>query len=506
MNKAQFLALLEVDEIHNYIFATNKLKEIRGASYLLSEINERKTKEILKSYPNAKVILSTGGVSKVIFHDKNQAHKFLKQMEQVYRQGLVTASVTTHFEAINSDFSFALRKGELAIRRKKEDKEYTFQVNTSGYYKICSLCGEYPASEKEAAGVWLCLSCKRKRENSSFFLDIHRRIAAEIKEKYQTVNRIKFPEQFEDIGKRSRVKNYMGFVVVDGNRMGEKIKLPQVSSDAETYTNFSQKIKECIDEALIEAISESVCGYSEKEDDSLFLPVLVLILGGDDMILVTTPEYALPLASKFCKKFQQKTKEKGLPEISISAGVVISKTTFPIFSYVKLGEELLKSAKRLGRERNKEGKEASTIDFVIVTSSSTKSLEEVREENLYYKRKTTEERFRLTARPYTITDPDYDFKFEELLNLARKFKNSGFPRNKLNGMERYLRTGRENSILEFCTMKLRLKEAHRKLLNEFIDTFKLYNDRQIPWRIEKDNEGECFLTNFLDLVEIYEFT
>lgn len=65
--------------------------------------------------------------------------------------------------------------------------------------------------------------------------------------------------------------------------------------------------------------------------------------------------------------------------------------------------------------------------------------------------------------------------------------------------------GRENSILDFCTMRLRLKETqtHRRLLDDFISTFKLHE--QMPWRIEKDNEGEYFLTSLLDLVEIYEF-
>ena len=160
MGTKQFLALLEVDKIHNYIFATNKLKEIRGASYLLSEINEARTEQVLGSFPSAKKkILSTGGVTKVIFDDKNKAQNFLKQMERIYQKELITASVTAHVEPISSDFHSAIGKGELAIRQKKEDKEYIFQVNTVGYYKICSLCGQYPAKETESSPegiLWLC--------------------------------------------------------------------------------------------------------------------------------------------------------------------------------------------------------------------------------------------------------------------------------------------------------------------------------------------------------------
>nr|MBC8521844.1 hypothetical protein [Methanomicrobia archaeon] len=378
----------------------------------------------------------------------------------------------------------------------------------------CSLCGQYPAKERESPPegiLWLCASCKQKR-TCSRWLRIHDSIANTIKESRPKVNEVKFPEQFEQfekIGKESRIEGYMGYVVADGNRMGEKIKLHEVSSTADRYHDFSEKVKECTDEALVEAIIESVPKTFDKRDNSVFLPVLVLILGGDDMTLVTTAESALPLAAKFSQKFQQKTKEKGIPEISMSVGVVISKIAFPIFSYAKLGEELLKSAKRLSREMRKGGKEVGAIDFMVVTSPSTQSLEEVRKDSFYYEKKDTSERFWLTARPYTTTESDYDFNLEKMLNFTRQFKNSDFPRTRLKAMERYLRMGKGNSILEFCTMRLRLKETketketHYGLLNEFISTFKLHE--QMPWRIEKDNAGEYFLTNFLDLVEIYEF-
>ncbi|RCV63411.1 CRISPR/Cas system-associated protein Cas10 [Methanophagales archaeon] len=505
MAAKQFLALLEVDKIQSYIFATNKLKEIRGASYLLSEINEATTAQVLKDYSTAKKkILSTGGVTKVIFDDENEAYKFLKQMEGIYQRELITASVTTHVEPISNDFYSAIGKGELAIRRRKEDKDYIFQINTSGYYKICSFCGQYPAKESKSTPegiLWLCASCKQKRANSRF-LHIHDSIANKIKENQPMVNKVEFPEQFEKIGKESHIEGYMGYIVADGNRMGEKIKSKEVSSDTNRYHDFSKKVKECTDEALVEAVIESVPKIRER-DNSLSLPVVVLILGGDDMILVTTAESALPLAAKFSQKFQQKTKEKNLPEISMSVGVVISKVTFPIFSYTMLGEELLKSAKRLSREMNKDGKEVGAIDFMVVTSPSTQSLEDVRKDSFYYKKKDTLERFLLTARPYTTTGSNYDYNLDKLLTFTRQFKNCDFPRTKLKAMERYLRMGRENSILEFCTMRLRLDKIHCKLLDDFVSTFKLHE--QMPWRIENDNEGKYFLTNLLDLVEIYEF-
>lgn len=63
----------------------------------------------------------------------------------------------------------------------------------------------------------------------------------------------------------------------------------------------------------------------------IMLPVNILILGGDDMMMVTTAETAIKIALEYCDKFQKATeKDPSTPEISISAGVVIAKDTYPI--------------------------------------------------------------------------------------------------------------------------------------------------------------------------------
>ncbi|MBE9593146.1 MAG: hypothetical protein IMF19_06670, partial [Proteobacteria bacterium] len=190
MGTKQFLALLEVDKIQSYIFATNKLKEIRGASYLLSEINDKETKKILYSEEykdTAKPILSVGGMTKVVFDNKDdvKAKAFLGEVETLYKD--VNIPVTTHIEPIDDDFSSALEKGEKAIRRKKESKQYGYQANTSPYYKRCTLCGVYPAEYKSPDKDnnrydLLCTSCSMKRNRSNKRLDIYDKIREKFNE------------------------------------------------------------------------------------------------------------------------------------------------------------------------------------------------------------------------------------------------------------------------------------------------------------------------------------
>jgi hypothetical protein len=496
MGTKQFLALLEVDKIQSYIFATNKLKEIRGASYLLSEINDKETKKILYSEEykdTAKPILSVGGMTKVVFDNKDdvKAKAFLGEVETLYKD--VNIPVTTHIEPIDDDFSSALEKGEKAIRRKKESKQYGYQANTSPYYKRCTLCGVYPAEYKSPDKDnnrydLLCTSCSMKRNRSNKRLDIYDKIREKFNENGIAID--DWPHQFKQIGEASRREGYMGFIVADANRMGGKIREIQ---NPDRLRLFSKKIKEINEKCLVDAIWE-VFANTTKD---IMLPVNILILGGDDMMMVTTAETAIKIALEYCDKFQKATeKDPSTPEISISAGVVIAKDTYPINSYVALGEELLRMAKKKSREYLEEGKEVGTIDYKVVTAAFSESLKITRyKKDRFYKKDSNE--FLLTFKPYSLED------IKKLIDFGAEFKEKEFPRNKTKSFEKILRLGKEASILDFLMMKSKLSKdkGQKDLMNRFLNDFNMID--QMPWRRKKDDEYE---SNLLDLVEIYEFS
>src|SRR5437762_2917145 len=54
------LLTLDTDLVKNYVFATSKLREIRGASALLDEINERRIPEIIGP---ERVVYAGGGTA-----------------------------------------------------------------------------------------------------------------------------------------------------------------------------------------------------------------------------------------------------------------------------------------------------------------------------------------------------------------------------------------------------------------------------------------------------------
>ena len=65
---SQALILLDTDKVKNYVFATGRLKEIRGASELLERLNREETEQQLQQVvgPGVDLIYNAGGSAMAI--------------------------------------------------------------------------------------------------------------------------------------------------------------------------------------------------------------------------------------------------------------------------------------------------------------------------------------------------------------------------------------------------------------------------------------------------------
>src|SRR6056297_3644952 len=92
-NNYNYLFCLDIDSIQNYIFNTNKLKTIIGASRIIDIWNTKKTEELFKNYEkSARLLYSSGGNTKALFKD-DSVYEFEKEMIQSYQS--MGISVTT---------------------------------------------------------------------------------------------------------------------------------------------------------------------------------------------------------------------------------------------------------------------------------------------------------------------------------------------------------------------------------------------------------------------------
>ena len=214
-------------------------------------------------------------------------------------------------------------------------------------------------------------------------------------------------------------RSWLGVVHADGNGLG-KIFLnfeKYIGSDTSdrhyinTYRKFSLALDECTEAAFQQALE-----VFPVEGDAV--PVVPLILGGDDLTVVCDGHYALEFTRRFLQGFEQQTEEHpviaqiaqeafGVGRLSACAGVAIVKRHFPFSVAYSLAAELIRSAKQVKQQVTCPVSDkitentpfpCSAIDFHILYDTTGIDLEAIQA------KLTPEAQTRLYNRPYVVSD------------------------------------------------------------------------------------------------------
>lgn len=471
----KYLIMLDASGIHEYIFGTNKLREIRGASILLDSLNRVKAvDELKKNYVAGgwECVVAGGGNIKVIFDDKDNAKKYKDFLENLFFDGANGIGVTVILSVKNELWTEAewIKNAQKQLQKTKLLKQRKGQVLTSGYFKTCQACGVYPA-ENESHNRFVCRGCFQKIDKSSKYreMEIYKRL-------FESVDKIpELPQEFGNIGEKSHPRGYIGFIYADGNRMGEHLAGIETFDDLK---EFSEKVEEATFGASKETIKKNFV------NDYTFQ---IILAGGDDLIMVVPAHKAISVAVDFCNEFNKIfAKDTTENNITTSAAVVLCHDNMPIKDVLESAEGLLKNAKVRSRDNNNE----SYIDFIATTGSALGNPISRRKKELEYQDSGN---ISLTMRPYSIE------KMNKISYHIKKLKDNNFPKNKLKTLYAALFTGFSQGSIEACYMKSHLSKEHSKLINEIETDFGIDH---FPWKTLPDNKYETPLN---DVIELYEF-
>lgn len=251
------------------------------------------------------------------------------------------------------------------------------------------------------------------------------------------------------------------------------------------------------------------------------LPFVPIALGGDDVLLITTAQSAMPVASQLCLSFQQQIRERSADarrqgelrlaaehlDIAVSAGVVIAKASHPIFALRRLAEELLRSAKQLSSQLKRRGHGmVSTLDFRVISSPSANPLEEVR--NLEYRLPDAPGMGESwgTCRPYPC-QPVPGLSRPAWLDLQAAMQLlKGFPRNKLQAWQELLYTDPPlNAELELSLMLAHMQPKQQIQFRQVARSLGLPNERDLFLQDVLAEHASRRFSPLPDLVELSEF-
>jgi len=541
------LVALDTDHIKQYVFATDKLKEIRGASSILDRLNREGMRAIaLRVAPDAQEIYANGG-SGLFVLDSNKAQQFGQDVQQAYRkQSAGGASITYAIQELpdritehDTDILEANLKDELELmrfllREAKVHPEDSFTLPSHPLMRPCDACGVEYAVDKDTTGehdpdeqdAVFCASCLEKRWEDK---DVRASIDAYVgsstpkhaesplwrnvitilrKSGYYIPAGTERPNDFNDFRHFGSSKDYIALIYADGNSMGETSE-KQVKLQA--LHNFAKEV----DTAIYNAVCDAIKAYlpvwegrnSEKDKAEKLFPFDLLLLGGDDVVMVTSASVAMDVACTIAEQFYRHTDNK----YTLSIGVVLAPVKYPFGLLQDLAESTLKYAKKEGTKRKSKSAYKDTfINFMTVTGSTSHDF------NRVYKSLHTQDdkdiSFYATLRPYTIEE------LRELLNTILEGKQKALGRTKLYQVrEAVLKMNLTTSVGEGMAILRNWREKQREFVMQ--EVYKVGNHYQEA-RHDPDKPGTLFprvtfpwfadgpktyRTSLLDFVELYDF-
>ena len=491
------LVALDTDRIKRYIFRTSSLKEIRGASAILDKLNRETTPEVI----GGECIYANGG-SGLFIVDSARANERIGAAELLYRTTTHSATITGASVELpqnreNVQDELALLRHRL--RAQKNCSKRPMVSVTHSLFRYCSVCGtQY--SETEAGTDSLCRSCLVKRqEDARIKNDIVRWIGGaepdpnvlwgrlirdltSLNYPFAGYNR---PEDFNELGNVSSPSGYMGLIYADGDSMGREI-------ERITTIDELRRFSEAVDTSVYDAVAETVAIYL-RPTSSATLPFDILLLGGDDLVMVAAADRAIEAAMHIVERFGQLTKERWGKPLTLSASVTLSHVNYPIGSLIHLAETGLKFAKREATKRRLEGQamDSGLINFLVVSSSNHLDFGRYYRDVLCFD--DGPETLRRTCRPYAVSD------MRRLLNDIRNARN--IPRGKLEQLRSAVFKSRRQGNLDamMAVLRLRNEEQRKALLS--LGGGSPIEQVYLPW-IRENNH---WVTRVLDVVELLDF-
>ncbi len=442
-----YLVLIETSGNQNYIFATNKLRENVGASEItyragtqwvleaVAAVTGKKRLEVWQdgaklrkdllnpslnppideSETSVEIILAASGKALLLVENKKDAQAIIRTVTQRSLKeapGLELTGVYQEFDwyqGLLGPINKIVHQQYEAVRAAKPSSLTRFsripiedECQTSGL--PAQLLSRQPGS-RELVPISQLSHVKQLKQEEG------KRRVNQLVQKHPDFKGYELAGDNNDLEKAlDQEKGWLAIIHADGNGLGEIfLKFHEYIGMTETdqTRTTAQKNREYVDKLRKFSLALDICTEKAfltalkllfpamRENDNV-IPLVPLILGGDDLTVVCDGRYGIPFTHKFLQEFEKETQKThedvgdviaevagkafGVRRLSACAGVAVIKPHFPFSVGYELAEELIKAAKTVKARVHKEAKPypCSALDFHIVLDSSDVALGSIR--------------------------------------------------------------------------------------------------------------------------------
>ena len=390
------LAMYDVRGIQSYIFKTNKVREIMGASFIVRDIimdgirkwiSKKDQSKYLWDWQNSntcrflddesiemEVLFIGGGNAYVLFRNEKlckEANRYLARyvLDQTYSLNLAVAYVEK-----TDNYMDDYKAIQDRMREIKATMPSTKPMGTFPFMAWDSVTGQ-PITETMTYGdgtsEWLCTESYLKTKRA----------------KKEEIEKTEFDEMVTEKGDSS----FLALVHIDGNNMGMRIRElvekkasyeDAVPTMRKLSSNIANGFKECYDVMEKKAEQWTKKEPFNKGDKKSLLREIVL--AGDDITFVCNAKIALSLVQTFLKEtVHHYLDEEKKNAFSACAGMAYFNSHYPFSDAYEVAEACCSSAKAQAKlPIHQEDKMVGCyLDYQICTHISSIHLSDYREKH-----------------------------------------------------------------------------------------------------------------------------
>lgn len=563
MGDSTVVVKITFKQIQSFLFAVPRLKAMLGANAILGEVVRIKLPALAKDcgsssagynaacpYPTAiqEDPLTRASVSSF---EKDDPENYFKLSGLMARDG-------GHFSAIFLNTDDAIRFENTArqflltkvpgLSFEVEQKKFASDSDTDKgtksrfgshrlrlpQFQICQETGTDVAVEKSGVKeTWRSEWVKKLEEFGTKFYNQETKDIIGLLNKQMPGCQLKNPTDLKDFSDHG----YIALIHADGNSIGFRQRIwttqETTGSSAKDYLaaearseQFFHPMRVAVRCAVVQALRETypedkLEQYKKKKKK----PYQFLMLGGDDLLLLCHPVDAFPFIINYAKALETSgikipfTEKDGQIEyrtISIGAGICIAQDDLPFHHMHGIAEKLATSAKSLYRsqlgDKDKDDMppDRSVVDWIVSSSSWIGTPVDARKKTDLFRMNVGGQKEALVtaARPRFILNDEGDSRPEDLSSLENLYAaakkiygevndtaEKEVARSQLKRFPYKLKKGREISRIDYIDMPKTTRES----LEEYFGL-----DGENLWHSIGDNGMSYYLTQFKDLVELFE--
>ena len=452
-NKGYVLALYDFRSKQEYIYRTNKIMEISGASELLkgaydefiktADITDNKDSDFaMRNFDNnaacshfsGEVIYNGGGNLMVLYKNHDEYIKANKAISKYIREKLFTANIIVCYVPYTGNFAEDRRNLYKANTLKKNTGNVTIPYSVFPFTQVDRETF-MPITNKDT----------QNKESHTTESELKQSKFEEIYKKERANNSQKSELYLDDITTEKGRESLLAIIYIDGNAMGERLKKATSDENGNELTGYDESIKtirkfstdtnrDFVDNT-ISAIEKFLQNWQSKHPEKKHMgKYRRVIAGGDEITIICNARLAKDIVLRYFDTLDSENSGN-----YACAGIALFHSHAPFADIYEIAEQCCEIGKKASR--SVEGSKVNYIDFHFCRSAVTNDAETIREK----------QEKDLTKRPYKMSD------FKDFCEFAEKLSVIG--RSNIKNLASSLIRGRSYFLLDAERVKSRFPDV-----------------------------------------------